>query len=235
VLQELPSSLATDALERIAWIDEPAPEIQSDLIRELRQKLAPHIHSANAGTNSLAHLTAVLGAMEYRQRQRVVMQLGKQNTALLHRLGLFQADDTPAADRDGVISMRYRLDSHPQASAVPFARQTMLRSRTDETTGLAFDDFVLLDDTSLRTIFAAADTEVALLALTGAEPRLIARILRKLPSREAAVLRHRLEHPGPLRLRDVEQARFALAAVASRLAHEGAIELPASLRFAAAV
>jgi nitrogenase molybdenum-iron protein alpha/beta subunit len=79
------------------------------------------------------------------------------------------------------------------------------------------------------------DTEVALLALTGAEPRLIARILHKLPPKDATTLRHRLEHPGPLRLRDVEQARAAVAAVASRLAHEGTIELPASVRFAAAV
>ena len=55
------------------------------------------------------------------------------------------------------------------------------------------------------------------------------------PSQEAAVLRQRLEHPGPLRLRDVEQARLAVAAVASRLAHEGAIELPKSVRFAAAI
>jgi flagellar motor switch protein FliG len=100
---------------------------------------------------------------------------------------------------------------------------------------LTFEDLLQFDDAALRAVFAASDTEVALLALTGAEPRLIARILRKLSPREAAVLRHRLEHPGPLRLRDVEQARFALAAVASRLAHEGAIELPASVRFAAAI
>jgi len=133
-----------------------------------------------------------------------------------------------------VISMRYRLDSPAQVSPFPLSGQTTQPERGYESAGLAFEDFVLLDDVALRTVFAAADTEVALLALTGAEPRLIARILRKLPSREAAVLRHRLEHPGPLRLRDVEQARFALAAVASRLAHEGTIELPASLRFAAA-
>ncbi|HMC12649.1 MAG TPA: hypothetical protein VKH44_15220, partial [Pirellulaceae bacterium] len=152
VLQELPATLATDALARIAWIDEPAPEVQSDLIRELRQQLAPHIHTANAGATSLAHLTAVLGAMEYRQRQRVVLQLGKQNTPLLHRLGLFQADEAPAADRDGVIAMRYRLDSRPKAASLPPIRETTPPRRGDEPAWLAFDDFVQLDDAALRAV-----------------------------------------------------------------------------------
>jgi len=93
----------------------------------------------------------------------------------------------------------------------------------------------LLDDAALRTVFASADIEISLLALTGAEPRLLARILRKLPAEQATALRRRLEHPGPVRLRDIEQARAALAAVASRLAHEGTITLPPTARFAAAV
>ena len=100
---------------------------------------------------------------------------------------------------------------------------------------LTFADLLHLSDAALRAVFAAADSDVALLALTGAEPRLIARILRKIPARDAALLRQRLEHPGPLRIRDVEQAQAALAAIATRLAHEGTITLPSSIRFAAAV
>jgi len=235
VLQELPSVLATDALERIAWIGEPAPEIQSDVIRVLRERLAPHLRMAGADATSLARLSAVLGAMDYRQRQRVVLQLGERNQTLLDRLGFSPTKHNPPADRNGVVAMRYRLASRTGTTPVPAARDTKTRRQADDSVWLTFDDLLQFDDAALRAVFAAADTEVALLALTGAEPRLIARILRKLPAREAAVLRNRLEHPGPLRLRDVEQARFALAAVASRLAHEGKIELPASVRFAAAI
>ena len=115
----------------------------------------------------------------------------------------------------------------------PQARQPTVPN--EESAWLTFDDLAQLNDAALRTVLAAADTEVALLALTGAEPRLIARILRKFPARQAAILRQRLEHPGPLRLRDVEQARAALAAVASRLAHDGTIEIPPSLGFVAAI
>jgi flagellar motor switch protein FliG len=228
VLQELPSSLATDALERIAWIGEPAADIQWDVIRVLQVKLAPHLRAAGADATSLARVSAVLGAMDYRQRERVVLQLGERNHLLLDRLGLTPAKESTSPH--SVVSLRYRLDSRGSATREPKAPR-----QGDDSVWLTFEGLLQFDDAALRAVFAAADTEVALLALTGAEPRLIARILRKLPPSEATVLRNRLEHPGPLRLRDVEQARFALAAVASRLAHEGAIELPASVRFAAAI
>lgn len=239
VLQELPAALATDALERIAWLDELAPEIQADLARALRQQLAPHIKTAQAGPESLAHVSAVLSAMDYRQRELFVLQLAQRNTALVERLGLFPAAKSPPGEPVQVASLRYRLDSpgdlqtgrrmSSQSLAPPPSATTL------EDSWLTFTDLMLLNDAALRSIFAAADPDVALLALTGAEPRLIARILRKLPARDAALLRQRLEHPGPLRVRDVEQAQAALAAIASRLAHEGTITLPPSVRFAAAV
>ncbi len=228
VLQELPAALATEALERIAWLDELSPAVEADLARELRRQLAPHMKAAGADTASLARMTAVLGAMDYRQRQRAVLALGERNTSLLHRLGLFPAGETTVASNDQVFAMRYRIDA-------PAAQVHAPQPPSEESAWLTFDDLAKLNDASLRAVLAAADTEVALLALTGAEPKLIARILRKCPAREAAILRQRLEHPGPLRLRDVEQARAALAAVASRLAHDGAIEVPPSLKFVAAI
>jgi flagellar motor switch protein FliG len=235
VLERLPATLATEALERIAWLDDLAPETRADLARGLRHQLAPHLCAPRSGTPSLAHLTAVLEAMDFRQRQRVVLQLGERNTPLVHRLGLFPVSARPAADADDVIAPRYRLD--PGATSAKSARSPAATSAETSTqeSWLTFEQLMQLDDVPLRTVFAAADAEISLLALTGAEPRLIARILRKLPADDAAVLRRRLEHPGPVRLRDIEQARAALTAVASRLAHEGTITLPSTVRFAAAV
>lgn len=231
VLERLSPELATEALERMAWLDRLSPEVEADLVRELRRQLAPHIRGTSAGSAWLPHVSAVLGAMDYRQRQRLVLQLGQRNQPLLDRLGLFPAA-SDATEQPRVNSMRYRIESQPSE---PTPRLKAAAKPSEEQPWLTFEDLVNLDDRALRGVFAAADTEMALLALTGAEPRLISRILRKLPVAEAAVLRNRLEHPGPLRLRDVEQARLAVAAVASRLAHEGSIEIPASVRFAAAV
>jgi len=234
VLEELPAPLATEALERTAWLDAIVPEIQIDLARELRQQLASHLNTAQAAPESLARLTAVLGAMDHRQRQRVVLQLGERNTSLLQRLGLSPANTDPMANCDSATLLRYRLDSQRKRVATVESRKASTVSKDTEAVWLTFDDLLVLDDSALRAVLAAADPDLAILALTGAEPRLIARIQRKLPARDAALFRHRLEHPGPVRLRDIKQARAALAAIATRLAHEGSITLPESVRFAAA-
>jgi flagellar motor switch protein FliG len=234
LLQALPPELATDALERMAALDELSPEVCMDLARGLRQALAPHLRSAAVDAESLARLSAVLEAMDFRQRQQVVLQLADRNTFLLRRLGLSPPAEPIAQGPDSVVARRYRIDSCCDSSlrALP---QAARRVDALESTLLAFDELALLDDTALRAIFAAADPQLVLLALTGADPKLLTRILQHLPARQAAILRQRLEHPGPVRLRDIEQAQEELAQVASRLARQGSIALPRSVRFAAAV
>jgi len=234
VLARLPAALSMEALERIAWLDELTPEIRAELARGLRQQLAPHLSAGHSDPASLARLTAVLEAMDFRQRQRVVLELGERNTLLAHRLGLFPNAETPTIDRKQAAALRYKLDSAATSEqSVAWSMTNSSESNRPES-WLSFEQLMQLDDAALRSVFAATDTEIALLALTGAEPRLIDRILRKLPADHAAALRRRLEHPGPIRLRDIEQARAALAAVASRLAHEGTIAVPTTARFAAA-
>src|SRR5262249_1726935 len=134
VLQDLPSALATDALERIAWIGEPAAEIQWDVIRVLRERLEPHLRAAAADATSRARVSAVLGAMDFRQRERVVLQLGEQNQGLLDRLG-FSATSQPSTDQNGVVSMRYRLDSRVETQ-VPSSQPSKPRRKTDDSVWL---------------------------------------------------------------------------------------------------
>ena len=95
---------------------------------------------------------------------------------------------------------------------------------------LNFDNLLLLDDLSLATVLRASDPEVAILALVGAPPRLIERILSKLPDAEAKIVRHRLDHLGPTRLSDVEEACRRIAEVARELAAKGDIDVPDELR-----
>jgi len=235
VLEQLPANLATDALERMAWLDDIAPEIVADLARELRQQLAPHLRAAAADASSLAHLTAVLDAMSGRQRQRAMQRLAERNASLGERLGVRNtALSGGAKESERVVSYRYRLAPLQREKGVATAADASVPLAATES-WLAFDELATLDDAMLRTVFAAAEPTTALLALTGAEPRLLTRILGHLPAGQAAVLRERLEHPGTIRLRDIAAARRELAAIASRLAQEGTIELPESARFAAAV
>jgi flagellar motor switch protein FliG len=225
VLENLPPELATETLERMATLEPLAPAVLSDLERELQKRLAAY---GPSGRNSDGdkRLSAVIEAMDFRQRERVLLQLSRRNGALVGRLGLAPVSrDLRANEAYRTTAFRYRLQQPTTAEASLSAAATVL----------AFADLVRLEDRSLEAVFAAAEPAVALLALTGADERLLNRVMRQLPARDAALLRARLENPGPVRLREIEQAQRELATIASRLAREGEIELPASARFAATV
>jgi flagellar motor switch protein FliG len=124
-----------------------------------------------------------------------------------------------------MTAFRYRLErpAGGESNSVP------------DTPALTFADLARLDDRALQEVFALAEPAVVLLALTGADERLLYRVLRQLPARQRGALRERLEHPGPVRLREIEQAQQQLATIATRLAreHAGESHLRTSSRFVA--
>jgi len=88
---------------------------------------------------------------------------------------------------------------------------------------LVFAELVQLDDAALAKVVRASDPQVLVLALTAATDELIHRVLAGLPGREAKSLRRALDHIGPMRLSDVEDAQHELAAVAQSLESSGQI------------
>jgi len=82
---------------------------------------------------------------------------------------------------------------------------------------LTFNDLADLDNTSLTAVFEEAGPELMLPALFGATPDLVSRVLAGLPQADARAVRHKLDHPDPIRLSDVEEARRQVARIASRL------------------
>jgi flagellar motor switch protein FliG len=82
---------------------------------------------------------------------------------------------------------------------------------------LEFSELVYQDDQTLATLFTAAGRELWMLALVGAPPALIGRVLRRLPAAEAAAFRHHLDHLGPTRLSDVEESRRRIEELTRRL------------------
>lgn len=94
---------------------------------------------------------------------------------------------------------------------------------------LAFDDLLQLTPPSLGAVVRAVDAELLALALIGALPELVQRVLDRLGDPQARIVRRRLENVGPIRLRDVEEARRQIAAQVDRLAIEGRIDLPRSV------
>jgi flagellar motor switch protein FliG len=220
VLERLPPELAIESLERMATLAPLAPAVLADLEKELVRRMARQGPPA-PGSHADKRVSAVIGAMDFRQRERLLLQLSRRNAALVDRLGLSPAagDLGPAAAYK-TAHFRYRLQR-----SEPSAPKTEAQAPV-----VTFADVAQLDDESLRAVFAATEPAVVLLALTGAEERLLNRVLRQLPARDAAILRERIEHPGPVRLREIDQAQEQLAKVAGKLARDGAIRLPRSVR-----
>ena len=219
VLEHLPSNQATDTLERLACLEDPSADVLAEIAHHLRLELA-HCLNAAGQPASLTNLQAVLGAMDFAARDRVLASLGQRNRTLARQLGYLpsQTQRDPSAGNYAVSSFRFRLERQEHSPA-PL---------------IDFDDFAALSEDTLRRILAAARPQVALLALTGANQALVDRIVDQLPPREATALSRRLNHPGAVRLADIEAARDELVALARRLAADGSITLPPARRFAAA-
>lgn len=89
-----------------------------------------------------------------------------------------------------------------------------------------FNQFIRFDDTSLGTIFDHAELEVVVLALWGAPLGFTERVLKELPDWKSQAVRAQLADLGPIRLRDVEEARRRLGEIARQLAIRRKIRLP---------
>jgi flagellar motor switch protein FliG len=82
---------------------------------------------------------------------------------------------------------------------------------------LTFNDLADLDENVLAAVFDEAGPELMLPALFGAAPELVARVLTGMPQADARAIRRKLDHPGPIRLSDMEEARRQVARIASRM------------------
>jgi flagellar motor switch protein FliG len=85
---------------------------------------------------------------------------------------------------------------------------------------MRFEDLARLDSDELAEVFQAAGRELTALALLGAGEELVARVASRLSAPEADWLSEQLEHPRPVRLREVEDARRQIAQLAQHLAFQ---------------
>lgn len=197
VLAHLPASQAACVLQRL-----PSP-LQKEVIYRLVDLEEP-------SPDILQEVEAVLRA---RLSQEISMP--RHRVAGLATLsGILQATDPWTSDR---------ILAHLGVLNPSLAD----RLRSGGPNHFRFDELIRMDAGSLRKLLSASDFEVVVLALTGADEALVDRVLEVIPQTDARVLQKRLSNPGPIRLRDVEEARTRLAALAEQMAHQGQIRLPA--------
>ena len=230
VLERLPASLATEALSRMAWLTAPAVGVLADLARELRRRLAPYAQPAFGKQAGVASVQAILASLPDRQRTQVIERLARQDERLTSRLKASLAGAGEDSREYEVVSRRYRLQT-------PVARQPAGEPTRQPSSPplVEFEDLALLSQRDLSRLAAAANGQLLALALIEADERLSRQLLAALPAAQAADIRQQLAHPGPIRLKDIDQAQRQLADLACRLARSGQISLPPSRPFAAAV
>ena len=106
----------------------------------------------------------------------------------------------------------------------PHERLTPL-VETPSTPAFTYEQLSDLDDSALSAVLCQANPEVTLLALAGSHESFVDRILSQLSKRDAKQLRRKIDHLGPLRLRDIETAQHQLAQIAERLIEDHPIHL----------
>ncbi|MBC7852894.1 MAG: hypothetical protein IAF94_05620 [Pirellulaceae bacterium] len=221
VLEQMPPEISTEALRRMAWLDELAPVVLRDVEREIKTALLPKMRRPETRLAGLASVQAVLSAVQGSRRNELLNRLAEQDQQLVRQLGY--------GGRPEATPFQYRLEPPPLLET-----HVCTPTQEFETAAEEFEELFSLDDRDLRRVFAAASIPVLVLALTGVDEKFTRRILGQLPAREADVLKKRLTHPGPLRLRDIENAQQEIVRLAHMLAGRGEINLN-SRTFVAAV
>jgi flagellar motor switch protein FliG len=226
VLEQMPADISTEALRRMAWLDELSPEVLRDVEREIKAALLPKMRRPESRRAGLASVQAVLSAVQGSRRSELLDRLAEQDQRLVRQLGF--------SDRTEKSTFQYRLEPPPLLERATVDSQQSHGNPLPDLATDSFEELLALDDRDLRRVFAAAEMPLLVLALTGADEKFIRRIVRQLPARDTELLRHRLTHPGPLRLRDIEAAQLEIVRLAHALASRGEINLRPST-FAAAV
>jgi flagellar motor switch protein FliG len=87
-----------------------------------------------------------------------------------------------------------------------------------------FADLAQFDGDALAVLLSTVDRNVTVLAMAGAPLTVVGRVLEGLDPEEAKRLRQSIEHLGPVRLSDIDEAQRRIADQARQLALEGRIE-----------
>ncbi|MCR5164223.1 MAG: hypothetical protein K6C40_09420 [Thermoguttaceae bacterium] len=123
---------------------------------------------------------------------------------------LDELDGVPAEEDDFLETVGAILKSNetkkPQVPEKPVIRP-LAEAIPKERVLRRFEDLKSCSDSELRGILSETPVQDVNLALLGAEPELVDRVLNVLPKSAAEELQFQLTHPGKVRLMEVEEAR----------------------------
>jgi flagellar motor switch protein FliG len=196
VIDRLAPLVQAQVLRRLAELDSADPAILRDVERQLESWISQQIRTREKRRAGLEALSAIVSAAERSSRQQIIANLARHDRLLAESLGfeLPEPESTIASSTD---------------TPLPAAPRKQRRMK--------FASLVELDDARLSALVEAAQTDVLVLALAGANAPFVERVANCLRARQARLLRRALAHLGPTRLSDVEEAQESLVDLAADL------------------
>lgn len=85
----------------------------------------------------------------------------------------------------------------------------------------SFEDFINIDDSSMRRLLKELDNETLVIALKKGDPALCDKFFKNMPQRASAILRDEINNRPSVRLSQVEAEQKTILSVARRLANAG--------------
>jgi flagellar motor switch protein FliG len=233
VLRRLPPSLQSETLMRVARLGRLSPDVVQDLEQALRAVLEDRPELEPVASHGVAAIGAILQAASGAERQTLLADLSRQDPALAQHFGhRFPSSVAPAVETREQVPGTPAIDRGPRSGDRPVPAEAS--APLVRPPALLFADLEQLEDAALAQVLHQSSPATAILALAGASPQFVERILGQLPAREATQLQRKMQQLGPLRLDDIERAQLRLADVAQQLMAQGTIMPPPVARFAVA-
>ena len=229
VLQFTPDH-QVNVLRRLADINFTDPQIIRE-IEEVLESLLSVSNTTHRKSDGITSVNNILEAIDTTERQHLLETLANHDRNFAARFQQTYKNHTKTNKSDmAMLQFPNHLEKPSATSSLnpmenqPHERLTPL-VETPSTPAFTYEQLSDLDDSALSAVLCQANPEVTLLALAGSHESFVDRILSQLSKRDAKQLRRKIDHLGPLRLRDIETAQHQLAQIAERLIEDHPIHL----------
>ncbi|MCA9241542.1 MAG: hypothetical protein KDA37_15135 [Planctomycetales bacterium] len=192
VLGHLPEELQASAVDRLAELGEIDPESLNVIADELHAWITKHAQESRRKQDRRETLAAILQASPPALRRRLAGSLGEE-------------------EQHGPLT---HLDGPPQPAPV---RQPSPAPSRPPAPRLPFSAIESLPAARLVEVIQGVDHQTLVLALLGASGSLMARLRSLATRKQMRQLEQSITRVGPVRLRDIEQAKLRLAESAARV------------------
>ncbi|HJS08298.1 MAG TPA: FliG C-terminal domain-containing protein [Pirellulales bacterium] len=215
VVDRLAPVVQAQVLRRLTELDSADPAVLRDVERQMESWISQQTRNREKRRAGLEALSAIVSAAERNSRQQIISNLSRHDKPLAESLGFHVTTPEPTTQ-----------SSTKASTSPPLAPRKQRRIR--------FSSLMDLADERLAALVEAAQTDVLVLALAGANATFVERVANCLTARQARLLRRALKHLGPTRLSDVEEAQETLAGLADELFTEQTDDLLSNRRVALA-